>query len=91
MHTKILEPRLRTEYLTDERQSTTVCISVYKWNKRTGHKVFSAATASAAAASDDDEDGNDDSENNDKYLVISTIHEAFQSELFSTFLLLDPS
>jgi hypothetical protein len=35
--------------------------------------------------------GNDDSENNDKYLVISTIHEAFQSQLFSTLWLLDPS
>jgi hypothetical protein len=32
---------------------------VYKCNKRTGHKVFKAASAAAAAV-----DGNDDSENN---------------------------
>lgn len=50
---------------------------MYIRNKWTGHKVFRAAAASAAAAADDDEDGTDDSENNDKYLVISTIHEAF--------------
>jgi len=27
MHTKILEPRLIREYLTDERHSTAICIS----------------------------------------------------------------
>jgi len=76
-----------TEYLTDERQSTTICISVYKCNKRTGHKAFKAA----AADDHDDEGDNDDSENNDKYLVISTIHEAFQNEFFSILLLLHSS
>jgi hypothetical protein len=67
---------------------------VYKRNKRTGHKVFKAA-AVAAAAADDDEDGNDDDDDGDdddgKCLVISTIHEALQNELFSTLLLLHSS
>ena len=87
MYNRILEPRMITEYLTDERQSTTICISVYKCNKRTGHKAFKAA----AADDHDDEGDNDDSENNDKYLVISTIHEAFQNEFFSILLLLHSS
>lgn len=87
MYNRIPEPRLIGEYLTDERQSTAICISVYKCTKRTGHEVFKAAAAAAA----DREDGNDDSENNDKYFVISTNHEALQHVLFTNVLLLHPS
>jgi hypothetical protein len=57
VYKRILEQRLIREYLTDERQSTAICISVYKCNKRTGHKVFKAA---AAADDDDDVDDVDD-------------------------------
>ena len=74
MYNRILEPRMITEYLTDERQSTTICISVYKCNKRTGHKAFKAA----AADDHDDEGGNDDSENN----VISTLWSVQFMKLF---------
>jgi len=83
MYKSIPKPQLLREYLTDERQSTA--ISVNKCNRLTGHKVFKAAAGA------DDDDGNDDSGNNNKCLIISMIHEAFQSYLFSTLLLLDPS
>jgi hypothetical protein len=58
---------------------------VNKCNKRTGHKVLIFYVPAAVAAADDN-DGIDD-----KYLVISTNHEASHYVLSCSHLLLPPS